>query len=336
MALTRRQALMWMIPLTVATLMAFVAAVFITFFPIQRPLRALAAPDPLACTGYPEPRVFLEVQSWWKEPGASSPFHLHAGTCFPLLQNMSGTSTFDVQVKLHHNPGTLFAISFDFYTGYEQFVNIPDVVCGATNDCTYWYSVTVNWNDVPAGWRELRLKPRIKLPACGPAPCDEDPGATQITSSGWPLQVRGGTAGNRSECASPTGQCQVQSRGWYEHRGYANVAPYQARDVLGPPTFSGTSKALRWRIYNNVGSGDDTPLTKAECYIDPDFHNPNWTPNPFWTSTGPFPFNANITAPLSGLSSGTHRWACIAYTNQPNHTTPGELAGVGVITFNRP
>jgi hypothetical protein len=292
----------------------------------------VAAPDPLACTGYPEQRVFLEVQSWWKEPGASESFHLHAGTCFPLLKNMSGTSTFDVRVMLHENPGTLFALSFDFYEGYEQYINVPDVTC-TTGDCTYWYAVTVNWNSVPAGWRELRLKPRIKLPPCGPDPCDEDPGATQITSSGWPLQVRSGTSGTRSACANPANQCQVQSRGWYELRGYANVAPYQARDVLPQPIYTGASKAIRWRIYNNAPSGDDKPLTKAECYIDPDFHNPAWVPNPFWTYTGPFPFSANITAPLTGLSAGDHRWACIAYSNQPNDPTPGELAGVHVHRF---
>lgn len=288
-----------------------------------------AAPDPLTCTGYPEQRVFQEVQSWWKDPGWAEAAHLHAGTCFPLMQNMNGTSTFDVQVKLHKNPGTLFALSFDFYTGYEQYINVPDVTCGQTNDCTYWYQVTVNWSSVPAGWQELRLKPRVRFP---PA-IDPDPDATQITSSGWPVQVRGGTGGYRSACANPANQCQDQFRGWYEDRGYANVAPYQARDVIPQPTWSGASHAMRWRIYNNAPSGEDEPLTKAECYIDPDFHNPNWVPNPFWTYNGPFPFNANITAPLTGLADGQHRWACIAYSNQPSNPTPGELAGVGVITF---
>lgn len=297
---------------------------------------APSAPDPLTCEGYPEPRTFLEVQSWWAEPGSAEPMHLHAGTCFPLLQNMSGTSTFDVRVMLHRNPGTLFALSFDFYSGYEQYINVPDVTCAT--DCTYWYAVTVDWSKVPAGWRELRLKPRVRLPACGPSPCDEDPGATQITSSGWPLQVRGGTSGNRSECANTglTSNCQVQSRGWYEHRGYANVAPYSARQWIPQPTFSGTSVTRRWRIYNNAPNGEDEPLTFAECYIDPDFHNPDWVPNPFWTYSGPFPFNANITAPLSGLAPGVHRWACIAYSDQPNHSTPGELAGVGVVQFTVP
>lgn len=27
---------------------------------------AAQSPDPLACTGYPEPRIYLENQSWWE------------------------------------------------------------------------------------------------------------------------------------------------------------------------------------------------------------------------------------------------------------------------------
>ena len=27
---------------------------------------ARSAPDPTTCTGYPEPRVYMESQSWWE------------------------------------------------------------------------------------------------------------------------------------------------------------------------------------------------------------------------------------------------------------------------------
>ena len=48
---------------------------------------AQTLPDSLTCEGYPEPRVFLESQSWWVDahrpyPGAQ----IHWGTCFPLMR----------------------------------------------------------------------------------------------------------------------------------------------------------------------------------------------------------------------------------------------------------
>ena len=297
---------------------------------------AQATVDPLNCTGYPEARTFLEVQSWWTDPGQSEPSHLHAGTCFPVARNMTGTSTFDVRIMMHNNPGTLFAISFDFYSGYTQYINIPDVNCGLGNNCTYWYTITVNWNDVPAGWRELRLKPRVSFPPCGPSPCDEDPGATQITSTGWPIQVRDGTTGTRSECNNPSNDCQLQFRGWYEHRGYGNIAVMQARDFATQPTWTGTTHSERVKFYNNLGNGEDTQLTSASCRVDADFHNPLYVDNPFYTYTFPVGGKAKtvtLSVPLTGLANGTHHLVCITESNQPSDPTPGVLDGVMSVPF---
>lgn len=327
MPLTRQQALWWMVPLTVATLIAFMAAVFITFLP--RPQQALAAPDPLACTGYPEPRTFLEVQSWWTEPGIAEPMHLHAGTCFPLGANMTGTSTFDVRVMLHRNPGKLIALSFDFYSGYEQYLNVPDVTCGIANDCTYWYSVTVNWNDVPAGWRELRIKPRVRFPNCGPSPCDEDAGATQITSSGWPVQVRGGTSGTRSSCQNNKTTCFTESRGWYEHRGYQNVHVNNLNLLIGAGNTWSGNKVVPIKINCGCG-GEDTPTTHWRAVLDPDFHNGN--PG-ILVASGTGSFNGNITVSTATLADGPHKLVLIGGSDQPNHAVPGILEGVGVYPF---
>lgn len=232
---------------------------------------------------------------------------------------MTGTSTFDVRVMLHRNPGTLFALSFDFYSGYTQYINVPDVTCAG--DCTYWYKVTVNWSQVPAGWRELRLKPRVRFPPCGPSPCDEDAGATQITSSGWPIQVRGGTSGNRA-----SKKFYVESRGWYEHRGYQNVQLNDWRQLSG--VLSGT-KSISVKLNCGCG-GDDTPTTRWFAYVDPDFHNGS-TGTTIASGTGSF--NGNITLDTTQFANGPHRLVLRASSDQPNHSTPGVLDGLGVYPF---
>lgn len=288
-------------------------------------IEALTGADPLTCSGYPETRRFLEVQSWWADPGQAEPSHLHAGTCWPLAANMSGSSTFDVRVMLHNNPGTLFALSFDLYSGYEQYVNVPDVTCGLGLNCTYWYSVTVDWASVPAGWRELRLKPRVMFPT------DTTPGATQITSAGWPVQVRSGTSGTRSSCQTNKTTCFTESRGWYELRGYQNV---QVNNVLLLTTgnvWSGT-KTVAIKL-NCSCSGDDAPTTKAWAVVDPDFHNGN-TGIPVMTPVfGSFNGSISINTVALGLVNGPHKLVLLAESAQPAHTTPGTLTGVGVYPF---
>ena len=48
------------------------------------------------------------TESWWVQtPGATGTDfgHVHVGTCFPYLQDVSASVPFDIQVKLHRNPG---------------------------------------------------------------------------------------------------------------------------------------------------------------------------------------------------------------------------------------
>ena len=57
-----------------------------------------SAADP-DCSVYTQPRIFLEAQSWWLHiPGATrTDFgHVHVGTCFPYLQNVSDSVPFDI------------------------------------------------------------------------------------------------------------------------------------------------------------------------------------------------------------------------------------------------
>jgi hypothetical protein len=77
--------------------------------------RSASAADPAAadpdCSVYSQPCIFLEAQSWWLHtPGATrTDFgHVHVGTCFPYLQNVSDSVRHPL--KLHNNPGRLYHV----------------------------------------------------------------------------------------------------------------------------------------------------------------------------------------------------------------------------------
>ena len=77
-------------------------ATLATAFMLLSALPSLAVPDPLNCTGYPEPRTFMESQSWWEQTAGKSGTeygHVDVGTCFPFGQTLTGNVNFDVRVS---------------------------------------------------------------------------------------------------------------------------------------------------------------------------------------------------------------------------------------------
>ena len=63
------------------------------------------APPDQPVASYPEPRVFLESQSWTEpQPGSTLQGHIHVGTCFPLYGTHTGTDpiAFDTQIQGHN------------------------------------------------------------------------------------------------------------------------------------------------------------------------------------------------------------------------------------------
>lgn len=123
-----------------------------------------AAPDPTACTGYPEPRIYLENQSWWTpqpgpddHPGTGKTGHIHVGMCFPIYQTItSDTLHLDVTIKLHNMPGRPEWLRFTSYNDTTDLLRKLTASGGsegdpakyippcATDNCTY----TIPW-DIP-------------------------------------------------------------------------------------------------------------------------------------------------------------------------------------------
>jgi hypothetical protein len=118
-----------------------------------------AGPDPLTCTGYPEPRIFYETQSWWEPvPGIGGQGHVHLGVCWPHLQTVSGTVRLDLVAILHGNKGTItrFKVQDDFSLDYNDYVSIAiDTTTGG--DATVLHTMWIDTTKQPDGLRQWRL-----------------------------------------------------------------------------------------------------------------------------------------------------------------------------------
>lgn len=80
----------------------------------SNPMPAIADPA-LNCSGYAEPRVWFESQSWWIEEGSKCfpGDHIHANACFPFMQKVRGQMPLNVTAVIHaannsaEGPGTV-------------------------------------------------------------------------------------------------------------------------------------------------------------------------------------------------------------------------------------
>lgn len=124
-----------------------------------------ATPNPVSCTGYPEPRIYLENQSWWEpqpgppsHPGTGKVGHIHVGMCFPLYQRISGdTLHLDVTLKLHNMPAIPSKVRLTAYNDVTWHNGVTVPPC-ATADCEYRYSYDFPMTLVHyRGWREFAV-----------------------------------------------------------------------------------------------------------------------------------------------------------------------------------
>lgn len=124
------------------------------------------APNRETCEGYPEPRIFLENQSWWTpqppngtHPGNGAQGHIHVGACVPLYQTLTGgTVEYDVKVMLHNATGVSGKVKLQHYIGNVGGESIDVVPFCQTSDCTSWHKVRVNLDNATFnGWYELAI-----------------------------------------------------------------------------------------------------------------------------------------------------------------------------------
>ncbi len=296
------------------------------------------------CSAYPEKRVFLESQAAWWPSGVTSygaAEHVHAGTCFPYLQTVSGVVRFDVRSHLH-NPtlppgdcGTgdpcprLEAVRVQ---GYNNTPDAPAELVGlaevrprrgcASADCEFSTTMNIDTSELSHdGLYEFRVHTEMK----------SADGAETLATNGWLVYVRNGKPVR--DTTAPVRLPQSEGRGWYRlpdgaELGYENV---RFLDELPTGPVSGV-----WtpRIRTLAGS-DGEPVAQSFASVDPAFHAVPENRGEVLLDQ-PGPFNGSMAIDTTRLRNGPHKLFVRADADEPDST---RLSGALVVPFtvnNRP
>jgi len=269
-----------------------------------------AAPDPLTCAGYAEPRVFADSQAWWMQTAGKTGTengHVHTDVCFPFRQHVKGIVPLDIRLVMHNNPGKLDQLAVQVWNGgtgasaKKSFS--PALVCAT--DCEFWVHLEVDTTKHPYdGWQEWRIRPRVVEPD----------GKQLIGSTSYQAYLENGKP--IKNYRDPN---FVQGKGWYSAVNYA-----QARVTAGY-TY-GAAVSGKWAI-TIACDASNLPVTGCLATIDPNFHllQPGITQH---TNAGPF--KGTVTIDTTTLANGPHRLVIRTDVNAPTGST---LSGVLNLPF---
>jgi hypothetical protein len=247
----------------------------------------------LGCSGYAEPRVWVESQDWWSPiPELGGMGHMHMGMCFPAGQSVSGVVPFDVRVVLHHNAGTLVRIKMQDDNSTEHVVMRPNRAVG---DGVYWYTLNIDTRNMPDGLRLFRFYADLEHPN----------GNTQTARPILPLRVENGTADKNWSDRDH----ELRATAWYKEAspeldwGYvgAVIENYSPGPHVGSATFDAKC------FVNGEGGGEAQgapQLASWSVHVDPDFHAGN---EGLVVARGTGQLKSTISVATSGLSHGWHR-----------------------------
>jgi len=239
----------------------------------------------------------MEAQGWWKGDGVESLIgadtpvgsHLHAGTCFPWGQRVSGKVQFDVRITLHDNLGELYRLRPQiWYDGGDSVQN--EVFYRKTfagGDAVLWQKITMDTNLIPFdGLQEMRFFTQVR----------HVDGADQEVSTGWALDIRNGKTVNHYK---PDAQAPefTEGRGWYEGTGYTNVR-WEETALITPVSGIWTPD-----LKMTAGAGG-TPVTFHAVYIDPNFHHGS---SGIVVKEGQGKWDGDVAIDTRTLSNGMHK-----------------------------
>lgn len=284
---------------------------------------ATAAPNPLTCEGYPEPRVFLESQAWWNLDNIQIPqnvgHHIHVGMCTPVDgQVVTGSSIhFDVRVILHDQVGSVTSVRYSDWDSVKQTksVNFSD------NDTAYWTTFDIPIGSWATGRHEIRWTANVP---------DEQPNVSgsqrMFNSTGWQLCVRACSpnVGGNNRAANWT-----EARGWYDDRPNGLAHEYANARFRSAVPLNAVSGTWTFSFEARDGSGGQ-PTKFWGVYVDPDMHNGIAGPtNIFPNGVRPTGTSASglrtTSIDTTKLANGAHRLVIIS--------SDGKNAGVQLITF---
>src|SRR5439155_24167656 len=284
-----------------------------------------AAPNSLTCEGYPQARVFVDAQSWWRTtPGmiGTNFGHVHVGGCIPERETVSENTQLDVRVVLHDNPGQLDIFELVYHgADYEtdvEFPQTPPFTCPNPGTCERWLQVPVDLSLFNhAGLQELRFRAFEDVPG----------GNNMIASLDWQVYIENGaTRMTQTRLAFPRG------KGWYSGSGYCE-AGYMSAPLPKTPLSGIWSPRIRMVNHGDIG---DLSVTAHTVRLDPNFHaDPMDEGTVLVDGPGEFP-EQNVPIDTTLLPDGQHRLFMRADCDDPRGSTNSGVLVVNFVTANGP
>lgn len=295
-----------MVYLTLATAFVMLAASLPS--PAQQP-------DPVRCTGYPEPRTFLTSQSWWEQTEGKSGTDygfVEEGTCFPVAQTLTGKVRFDVRVVMYESPGTLQTVQlYIFGKASGKLVARQSGLKKTcpTETCTYWFTFIADTAAYPNdGRQEFRFHSIV----------DEPGGKRMFASTGWQAYLKNG----RPVAHYRKTDNFTEGRGWYTNEGYTTArltSPVPKAPVSGIWTFS---------VKLAPGSGGK-PVKEYYVVLDPCY---TCIPEQdgITIKEGDGQYEGSVSIDTTRLTNGPHT---VLLRAEAPSTTGSSLSGVQIIPF---
>ena len=266
------------------------------------------------CTGYAQPRIFLESQAWWVSNGTGTNYGMVSeGTCFPVGATLTGVVPFDVRVVLYDAPGLLQTVETSLFGKNDgivpsQLANL-NISCPGEDPCVYWFHMDVDTAQYPSdGLQEFRFH----------AIRQEVDGKQTFPSTGWQAYLQNGHP-VQDYRSTPN---FVEGRAWYTNEGYSNArldSPIPTQPLSGTWTFNVTIAP---------GSGGK-PVTGYLAAVD--YCATCDDPAPAMiVKSGVGKYVGPISLDTTQLSNGRHYLYLRSYSNS---TTGSTLSGAMVIPF---
>lgn len=303
---------------------------------------AAQSPDPATCTGYPEPRVAKEAQSWWSQgAGEANPQpndslngrdeHAHIKVCVPFNTPVSGVLRLDLDMQVHEMPGGVIRKArvqdrSDTLINHD-LVDETKPVCAPTGNCRYVHTVYLNTDALATGKHEFRFHNEIQRPD----------GARALATNGWHICIRS-CSPNITQAVAPPEE-EARSR-WFDASTASpddDIGYNNARLRTELPYAGGSSTPLLglWcpTIRTLTGAGG-RPVVRSVVSVDPRWHDysvpghPNGWPGMVVVDE-PNAINRPVCIDTTRLTDGMHK----LYMRADGQAATGKQGGVYVIPF---
>jgi len=308
--------------------------------------QATADPDPVSCTGYPEPRVAYESQQWWSQDSDDEnpqpddtlngrDEHTHVRVCLPAPGvAVSGQVRFDLQWQIHEmSDGYLKRVRIQSASNTIVTVDTQAATqrCLGLDQCAGTQTIMLDTDAMATGVHELRFHAESER--------TDDSGA--LATNGWHVCVR--TCG---QLAQQSGRAVVppafDARGrWFETiiGGDGDIGYMTVRVLSGYPanTEGYIPLAGIWspRIESNEGVPNDAPVIGTFVSIDPRWHDysvpgyPDGYPGRVVLDYHGDEIDRVLQIDTAELTDGMHK----LFIRTEGQAASGKTAGVQVIEF---